>query len=236
MVPAPAHSPMPEKQALFENRAKLFSVYMRPWVLDPAMATEEVPHISNLNFVGMAAPVQTEGIKSEPKRRLRHKQVCPNSYRTAQELPRSFQDAWRGYIRGNVVSCHSKRLIVQFLAASCGKAKQVEQADEDSGRMERTHELPNNELPLQRVHAILDKMSAARDSSRADEQTPRDETLEPEDLLDAKADQSQNVNDAMQLTAKLWARDASVRPACGIDARSMWNLSAGARFGSWEVQ
>ena len=107
------------------------------------------------------------------------------------------------------------------MAASCGKAKQVDEADEDSGRMERTHELPNNELPLQRVHAILDKMSAARDSSRADEQTARDETLEPEDLIDAKADQSQNVNNAMQLTAKLWARDASEWPESGVDARSM---------------
>ena len=35
LVPAPSHTRMPEKEKTQEARARLYSVYLRPWVLDP---------------------------------------------------------------------------------------------------------------------------------------------------------------------------------------------------------
>ena len=51
MVPAPSHTPLPDKQPDGEGKAKLFSLYMRPWVLDRRFATADVPHLADLDLV-----------------------------------------------------------------------------------------------------------------------------------------------------------------------------------------
>ena len=50
MVPSPSNTPMPEK-ATGEKKAMLYSLYMRPWVLDAAIATQHVPFILDLDVV-----------------------------------------------------------------------------------------------------------------------------------------------------------------------------------------
>ena len=51
MVPAPTHTPMPDKEATKEGKSRLFSLYMRPWVLDRRFASRHVPHIADLDVV-----------------------------------------------------------------------------------------------------------------------------------------------------------------------------------------
>ena len=51
MVPAPSHTPMPDKQSTKEGKSRLFSLYMRPWVLDRQFASRHVPHITDLDVV-----------------------------------------------------------------------------------------------------------------------------------------------------------------------------------------
>ena len=51
MVPAPSHTPMPDKQSTKEGKSRLFSLYMRPWVLDRRFASRHVPHITDLDVV-----------------------------------------------------------------------------------------------------------------------------------------------------------------------------------------
>ena len=110
MVPAPVCTSMPDGYTGSEKRAKLFSVYLRPWVLDARWATQgRVPHITDLNLVH-AEPEAEPG--EAVRRRLRGKQESHDA--TAL---RSFDQAWRAYIRGQVVSKHAKQLIVQFMAA-----------------------------------------------------------------------------------------------------------------------
>eukprot|EP00973_Karenia_brevis_P022870 3148359-Karenia_brevis.AAC.1 len=65
-------------------------------------------------------------------------------------------------------------------------------------------------MPLVRVHAILDHMSSAeyvkRKRDKKDKHLDEDES-EDDALLDRRAlAQSNTVNDAMQMTARLWAR------------------------------
>ena len=50
MVPSPRNTPMPEKAGI-EKKGMLYSLYMRPWVLNPDDATQHVPFILDLNVV-----------------------------------------------------------------------------------------------------------------------------------------------------------------------------------------
>ena len=99
MVPAPASCPMPDKQRFAEKRDRLFLVYLQPWVLEPTWASPGVvPHISCLNEVLN---------ETDPEI------VCSHSY----------SEAWKKYISQNIVSRHAHRIIIQFMAACCGKSK-----------------------------------------------------------------------------------------------------------------
>jgi hypothetical protein len=98
---------MPDSKQDVEDKAKLYSVYLRPWVLDRSLATPEVPHISDLDVLPDTVPL---------RKRVRG---------TSTGIPgatRSYELSWRWYIRGHVVSQHAARLIVQFMAACCGKS------------------------------------------------------------------------------------------------------------------
>ncbi len=73
-------------------------------------ATPDVPHLAELDLVpGSPLPAG--------RARLRGKQPW------APDAGRSYELSWRWYIRGHVVSQHAKRIIVQFMAACCGKSK-----------------------------------------------------------------------------------------------------------------
>ena len=107
MVPSPSSTPMPDSKQDVEDKAKLYSVYLRPWVLDKNLATREVPHISDLDVLPDTVPL---------RKRVRGKSTgTPGA-------TRSYELSWRWYIRGHVVSQHAARLIVQFMAACCGKS------------------------------------------------------------------------------------------------------------------
>ena len=43
VVPCPEQTPLPSKHMCKANRAKIFSVYLRPWTLAKKIATTEVP-------------------------------------------------------------------------------------------------------------------------------------------------------------------------------------------------
>ena len=51
MVPAPTHTPMPDKEKSKAGKCKLLSLYMRPWVLDRRFESRHVPHITDLDVV-----------------------------------------------------------------------------------------------------------------------------------------------------------------------------------------
>ena len=225
MIPAPADCPMPDKQKTAELKARVFSVYLRPWTLDRAVATAEVPFITDLDVVP-AVSVQpfsaghihrrlrckTSDVPLPTKRRLRGKSsdVCLAYGSFAH---RSFADAWSWYVRGNVVSRTAARIITQFMAASCGVASHREEdgglSEDDAAKADEA--LPDNILPLSRVHAILDRMSAGDcvKKQKAPQQDDVDACISDEDPDRAALQQSNNISDAMQLTAKLWSRKAS---------------------------
>jgi len=153
-VPQPAGTPMPERAPKREERSRLFSLYLRPWVLERLHATRQVPHISELDVV--APPKDME---QEPKRlRLQVKQA-----RAAPPVRKSYVEAWSQYVRGGIVSRHAQILIKQFLSTSCGRSE--EQTDE---ALPRTRDLDENErqtkndMNLEEVHSIINDMNSAK--------------------------------------------------------------------------
>ena len=48
-VPQPSGAPMPDKRHTVEERARLLSVYLRPWTLLRCDASTHVPHLTELN-------------------------------------------------------------------------------------------------------------------------------------------------------------------------------------------
>ena len=141
MIPSPTGTVMPDKVKDEEKKAKLYSLYLRPWVLREKDQIKFVPHIVNLPSI--------RRVLGREDRRVPEKQH-----------DWSWQEAWSTYIRGHVVSEHSRRLIVQFMAACCGKSTTH---DEDEGEAEtkvQNYEQPTNDMAVGRVHEILKCMSA----------------------------------------------------------------------------
>ena len=155
MVPAPVGTPMPDKEKCSEKKARLFSLYMRPWVLDRANACSHghAVHLADLNLVQAAVKVQ---------RRLSSKQGGDRL-----EI-RSYAQAWARYLRGKVVSAHAVRVITQFMAACCGKSSRDDDATQPSH--EELHDLPDNSVSLGRVHRLLDALSLKTDTKEDNEQ------------------------------------------------------------------
>ena len=105
-----------------EHRAKLCSLYFRPWVLIRSHATTRVPHLEDLDLV-LLPRWDTEGAD------LHAVIVRPRCSREQTLAPgqvwrkRSYDEAWRRYIRGNIVSEHAERIIRNFLLVMCGTGK-----------------------------------------------------------------------------------------------------------------
>ena len=105
-----------------EERARIYNVYLRPWVLDARDASQAVPHITALHVISAghlrARTGGGEAVQGIPSlTRLRAKTT------TALSLSGKPTAAWKVYIRGHIVSSHARRLISQFMAACCGKSK-----------------------------------------------------------------------------------------------------------------
>ena len=66
MVPSPTGTPMPDKESDPDKKARLYAVYMRPWVLDNTMATPEVPHITDLDLLPEEKRYRLQGKQSPP--------------------------------------------------------------------------------------------------------------------------------------------------------------------------
>ena len=197
MVPAPSNTPMPDKYRSPEQRARLYSVYLRAWTLEATWATTgKVPHICDLNLLPMQRDVAAS------RRRLRSKQSRPGPVR-------SYAQAWQWYMEGHVVSRHAVRIIVQFMSACCGKSRREDENEEERARQPR--EMRSNDLALTRLHAILDeigsksqKVSNSVQSDASDSDGLEDD--ESKGKKKQKGRRSEQMENALCTTAQLWKR------------------------------
>ena len=155
-VPEPDGTPMPDAAANAEEKARLYNVYLRPWVLDHGDASLAVPHITDLNLCDAV------GRASSKRKRLTTK--------TENLVERSFKVAWHEYIRHRIVSLHAKRIIAQFMAACCGKSITEDPVSSTTSFLpsEAEEKEPCN-VALDFVHGIISQGSKASSDVRTDE-------------------------------------------------------------------
>ena len=188
MVPAPSCCPMPDRERSADRRARLYLLYLRPWTLVPSWADKKyVPHICDLNLI-------------RGKRVALHGKQAEGTY--------SYDKAWRQYISEGVVSRHAHLLIVQFMAACCGKSKTINEECEQAATKPDRH-VPANEVVLAQIHAMLDDLGTA---PIVQSQTTKPKKRAKLDVNDSEDDghhekRSQQIEQALSTTTNLWRRD-----------------------------
>ena len=140
---------MPDQAKHAKKKFLLYSLYMRPWTLCSEWACTHVPCLRNLDIVP-------------------HEHMTPDICDVLQAASvdlrvgvhefRNHELSWRCYIRGHVVSQHAKQLIVQFMAACCGRSQDTGEENVEATDKE-ARAIPESDISLNRIHAIIDGMS-----------------------------------------------------------------------------
>ena len=133
LVPRPVRTPMPNASNDREGKARLFSVYLRCYVLSRRHATRHVPHMSDLDVVPQ-------------RRRIRNEK---------RVVVRQFRPAWKDYVRVHVVSEHARRIIMNFMSACGGFSTGEKDSDAEAQVEAPTTTLPGVPLSVGRVHQLV---------------------------------------------------------------------------------
>jgi len=117
MVPSPSGTPMPRAKMPEEERCRLLSVYLRPWVLHRKYASPHVPHLVDLD-----RPVS---------RVLNHPRIMQRLRKKTSVIPRSYAQAWQDYQTTHVVSQHAARTIKNFLLTQMPESLEADEEEDD---------------------------------------------------------------------------------------------------------
>ena len=142
-VPKPSGTPLLKRFMSAEDKGRLLSVYLRPWVLHRRRATAKVPHVADLIILVTHA--------FQRRRRVFGKTVTTNSI----SYPRSFADAWEDYRKQHVVSKNALRLIRNFLLTQMAESAELDD-DDEAGQGPTKWEPPDTSFAtLEEVHRFL---------------------------------------------------------------------------------
>ena len=145
-VPRPDGTPLPTSSLEKEERGRIFSAYLRPWVLHADDATAHVPLLEDLDLLvsdvlEIFRNMADENSKPAVRRRLRYKQppTCRGQslsslgYKDCSGCPlrRSWWDAWRDYRMHHVVSNWAVRAIRHFNASQLADSLEKAEADDE---------------------------------------------------------------------------------------------------------
>ena len=112
---------------------------MRPWALNISLATAEVMHLAELSApmetvvarLEAQTPAQPTAPLEPVSARLEAQTPAPHSAAPAPQC--SHAASWDWYVRGNIISKHAQRYIVNLLNACCIQDRRAnEEAEEDS--------------------------------------------------------------------------------------------------------
>jgi hypothetical protein len=156
LVPAPEGTPMPTQRFSAEERGRMLSVYLRPWVLHRKYASPHVPHIADLDICVSAWLLQEERLR---KSRMSSK-TC-----SVRALGRDFANAWRDYKTGHVVSEHAARTIRNFLATQLAESAEADAAEDEVGKRVPWEPVDTRWVSLEEIRDIVGKHVALQSES-----------------------------------------------------------------------
>ena len=97
------------------------------------------------------------------------------------------------------------------MVANCGKTSRNEEPEEDvNGTNSCPTNVPNNVLPLARVHHILDHMASPTETTPAQPKADEENGSDGEDMQEVS--RSEQVTNALKVTACLWSRSTTFGP------------------------
>ena len=169
MVPAPHGTPLPDKRHGSEERARLYNIYLRPWVLDYQDASAHVPHLMYINCIPDWSN-STWLNNCNKRRKVQSTTPEEKAYRVPELC--SHRNAWKTYARGHVVSNHARRVIMHFLRAACAFSGKDDKDEELTNEKQAEPMMPSIKMTLKEVHTTLDLMHhQAKQAQGPDDQT-----------------------------------------------------------------
>ena len=139
-----------------------------------------------------------EGRVSErPTKRLRKKQSIGG-------VSRNFHTAWSSYIRGNVVSDHSARIIKNFLLAVLAEGRHHDKIDEMHDTKEEEERSVLGNLTIDKIHQILNAQLKLDKDAKDSDNTEKG---------------SRRLINAMEKTASFWQLPKDVKGQCRLLAK-----------------
>ena len=126
MVPCAENTPLPSRRVSKETRAKILSVYLRPWTLAKPMATTAVPFLVDIAVAGKADDAES---------------LCQCM---------AVRPAWKQYM--TAVLPHAERGLRNFMLTTVAEGRAIE--DDDEKNHTRGPDVVC-ELSLQKVHAAI---------------------------------------------------------------------------------
>ena len=141
VVPCPERTPLPKKAMTLDEKARLCSVYLRPWTLLYQHESTAVPHLRNLDVCPQACA----------------KHETPEQVQLAHldsAITRSHRRSWRNYIDGHIVSDHASRIIKNFLLAVLAEGRHKDDG-EDEGQEKSGPEIPIAGTTVDRIHDLI---------------------------------------------------------------------------------
>ena len=191
----------------YTSEGRIFSAYLRPWVLSEAHASPHVPLLQDIDISVSDALDAFEAAKKREaetlvkNRRLRGKQARPavtevlryvHTTSDGQPLPRSYANAWKDYRCKHVVSKWAARIIHQFNASHLADSLEAAEAEDVRDRTRDRNPIDNSWMQLTTVKDIL-QGTASAERRRAG----NDENVK----ISAHA---HNVEEAKSISEKLW--------------------------------
>ena len=176
-VPRPDGTPLPTSTLDAEQRGRMFSSYLRPWVLHEDDCSPHVPLLYDIDILISDELLAFEAAKEKQSRtivknrRLRGKQPRPATAsgtlryvytkQNGEALARSYADAWKDYRCKHVVSKWAARIIQQFNASHLADSLEAEEADQSQDNRRERNPIDNSWMQLTSVKDILEGTASA---------------------------------------------------------------------------
>ena len=176
VVPCPENTPLPSRKSTKDYRAKLCSVYLRPWTLIPEQATVEVPrlqdlHLTKAQWESLASAAQVAG---QRKRRISQKsQPKPSTEASSSTDQTSCRTAWKDYLTR--IPPTSEKQIKNFILACMAEGRNYD--DDETGNSTNKMDGVTCDIDVTEVHKMLassvEELSADQTEQQATTRAPK---------------------------------------------------------------
>jgi len=123
-----------------EEKARLWSVYFRPWTLFKDFASPTVPYLASMDICTGA------------RKRMRGK-TATEPVHDAEEV-RDWRVSWRTYLAGNIVSDHAARIIKNVLLGTLAEGRRDD--DSDGEEVDKNNDVSiGHSTSTERIHELI---------------------------------------------------------------------------------